>query len=93
MVAAVSDAYRASHAKGQGTRVSDTDLLKELRIERHQREDHGTGSPRWPWLVGVLVVLVLVAAGGWWWWGHRAMPVQVAMAVAPSSDADAGAVT
>lgn len=72
--------------------VSDTDLLKELRIERHQREDHGTASPRWPWLVAGLVVLVLAGAGGWWWLGHRAMPVRVALAVAPAANADAGAV-
>lgn len=92
MVPVRVDAYRASHAKGEGTRVSDTDLLKELRIERHQREDHGAGSPRWPWLIAALVVLVLAGVGGWWWLGHRAMPVQVAMAVAPSSDTGAGAV-
>jgi RND family efflux transporter MFP subunit len=72
--------------------VSDTELLKALRIEHGQRDGHGAASPRWPWLVGALVVLALVAAGAWWWLGPRATPVQVALAVAPAADSDAGAV-
>ena len=73
--------------------MSNADLLKELRIERSQREPHDARSPRWPWFAGG-AVLVLVLAGGFAWqaFGHRAVPVQVAMAVSPASDAAAGAV-
>ena len=76
-----------------GSRVDNADLLKELRIERHQREDHADDRARWPWIVGALViVLALFGAGGWFWLGHRAVPVQVAQAVSISADNDAGAV-
>ncbi|HWU76550.1 MAG TPA: efflux RND transporter periplasmic adaptor subunit [Rhodanobacter sp.] len=73
--------------------MSNADLLKELRIERHQREDHGGGASRWPWIVATLVVVLLLAgAGGWFWFGHRAVTVQTAQAVSVSADSDAGAV-
>lgn len=73
--------------------VSNTELLKELRIERHQREAHDERRSRWPWIAGV-AVLVLVVAGvaGWRLLAHRAIPVQVATAVSPATDAGAGAV-
>ncbi|KRE89820.1 acriflavin resistance protein [Frateuria sp. Soil773] len=68
-------------------------LLKELRIERGQREEHGQGPGRWPWIVGA-IMLVLAAAGGIGWWvlGHRAIEVQTATAVSPASGGEAGAV-
>ncbi|RDS82955.1 efflux RND transporter periplasmic adaptor subunit [Dyella monticola] len=73
--------------------MSNTDLLKELRIERHQRDDHGKGSGRWPWIIGVVVLVLLAAGAGIWWWsGHRAVSVHVAQAVAASADPSAGAV-
>lgn len=73
--------------------MSNTDLLKELRIERHQREEHGHGPGRWPWIVGTIVlVLALLGAGGWWWTSHRAVAVHTAQAVAAASDPSAGAV-
>ena len=73
--------------------MDNAELLKELRIERHQREDHGGGSGRWPWIAGaLLIVLALVAGAGWFWLGQRALPVQVAQAVSLSADNDAGAV-
>lgn len=73
--------------------MENADLLRELRIERHQREDHAGGPVRWPWMVGALaVVLALLAGAGWIWLGHRAVPVQVAQAVSFSADSDAGAV-
>ncbi len=78
---------------GREARVDNTDLLKELRIERHQREDHGGGPARWPWMVGALaIVLVLMGGAGWFWLSHRAVPVQVAQAVSLGTDSDAGAV-
>jgi len=73
--------------------VDNAELLKELRIGRHQREDHGGAGGRWPWIVGALVVVaLLLGAGGWFWLGQRALPVQVAQAVSLSADSDAGAV-
>lgn len=74
--------------------MSNADLLKELRIERHQREDHDSGGPgRWVWIVGiVLVVAIVLAGGGWWMSSHRAIPVHTATAIAAGNDAAAGAV-
>ena len=73
--------------------MDNAELLKELRIGRHQREDHGGAGGRWPWIVGALVVVaMLLGAGGWFWLGQRALPVQVAQAVSLSADSDAGAV-
>src|SRR6185312_477539 len=77
----------------RGRRVDNAELLKELRIGRHQREDHGGAGGRWPWIVGALVVvLLLLGAAGWFWLGQRALPVQVAQAVSLSADSEAGAV-
>lgn len=69
------------HCKGA---VIDTALLKELRIQGNEREDHGGGPPRWVWvLLAVLVVLALSAGGGWWWWRQSQVPeVQIANAQA-----------
>jgi RND family efflux transporter MFP subunit len=73
--------------------VDNAELLKELRIARHQRDDHAGASARWPWIIVALVVaLLLVGAAGWFWLGHRALPVQVAQAVPVSADSEAGAV-
>ncbi len=73
--------------------MANADLLKELRIEKHQREEHGQGPGRWPWIVGgVLLVLVLLGLGGWWLMGQRAVEVQTATAQSPASSGAAGAV-
>ncbi len=73
--------------------MDNAELLKELRIEGHQRDDHPAGGRgRWPWIVAALVVVLLAGAGGWFWFGHRALTVQVAQAVSLSADAEAGAV-
>ena len=73
--------------------MSNSDLLKELRIERHQREDHSGGSGRWPWIIGALALALLVAGfGSWWVFGHRAITVHTATAVAAANDSAAGAV-
>ena len=73
--------------------MDNAELLKELRIERHQRDDHDRGPGRWPWIVGgVVVLLVLLGGAGWMLSGHRAVVVQTATAIAPSSNSEAGAV-
>lgn len=73
--------------------MKNAELLKELRIDRNQREDQGQGPGRWPWIVGGVVVLLLAAgAAGWMWWGGRPLEVRTAVAVAPSAAAGPGAV-
>jgi RND family efflux transporter MFP subunit len=73
--------------------VANADLLKELRIEKHLREEHGQGPGRWPWIVGgVLLVLLLIALAGWFVMGRRAIEVQTAQAQSPVANAAAGAV-
>ncbi|GLQ50281.1 efflux RND transporter periplasmic adaptor subunit [Dyella flava] len=74
--------------------MSNTDLLKELRIERHQREDHNSGGPgRWVWIAGAIILVVAaIGAGGWWSLAHRAIPVQTTTAIAAGSDPSTGAV-
>jgi multidrug efflux pump subunit AcrA (membrane-fusion protein) len=74
--------------------VSNADLLKELRIDRSQREDHEHRGPgRWPWIiVAVVIVLALLGGAGWMLLGHQPIAVQTAVAVLPSSNSEAGAV-
>jgi len=73
--------------------VDNADLLKELRIDRSQREDHGSGPGRWPWIIGAAVLLLLLLGGaGWMLLGHRTVAVQTAVAVSPTADSEAGAV-
>ncbi|MBD8872829.1 efflux RND transporter periplasmic adaptor subunit [Rhodanobacter sp. DHB23] len=73
--------------------MSNTDLLKELRIERHQREAHDGRPPRWPWIAGAGALLLVLAGGAAWWaTSHRAIVVQTVAAVSPASDPGAGAV-
>jgi RND family efflux transporter MFP subunit len=76
-----------------GMMVSQAELLKELRIEKHQRDDHRQGPVRWPWIVlAIALLLALIGAGTWWAMSHRAIAVQTATAVSPASDPGAGAV-
>ncbi|WP_158880123.1 efflux RND transporter periplasmic adaptor subunit [Rhodanobacter sp. L36] len=73
--------------------VSNADLLKELRIERHQRDDHGGGSSRVPWIiVAIIVAFALLGGAAWMFLAHRAMVVQTATAIAPTSNNENGAV-
>ena len=75
-----------------GLSVEREDLLNELKIERHHREDHDDGTRRWPLLVGLAVLLLVVLGGAWFWWsGARAVEVQTVTASAPSVG-DSGAV-
>lgn len=72
----------------------DAKLLNELRIPRDQRDDDGSRKPpRWPWIVGaLLMVLILLGGGAWWFLNERPVAVQAADAVAPASGRAAGAV-
>lgn len=73
--------------------MSQADLLKELRIEKHQRDEPRQGSPRWPWIaLAAVLLLALLGAGAWWAMGHRAITVQTAAAVSPASDPGTDAV-
>jgi len=73
--------------------VDNAGLLKELRIERHQREDYGRNPGRWLWIGGAIVVLLLLLGGAaWLFLGQRAVTVQTATAVAPGAGSEAGAV-
>ena len=72
--------------------MDNADLLKQLRIERHQREDHGSRSGRWPWAIGVVLVLILLGGLGWMLLGHSAAVVRTAQAVSPTTNSEAGAV-
>jgi RND family efflux transporter MFP subunit len=68
---------------------SSHDLLHELRIDRGQRDDDGS-RPRWPWIVGVVVVVLVIGIGGaaFALRGHAAM-VETSTAVAAASSNNA----
>ena len=69
--------------------MDNAGVLKELRIERHQREDHGRNPGRWLWIGGAIVVLLLLLGGAaQLFFGHRAVTVQTATAVAPSAGSE-----
>jgi RND family efflux transporter MFP subunit len=69
--------------------VEEGDLLKELRIDRSQR-DEDEGPRRWPWIVAAIALLaVLLAGAGWWALARRATPVDTALAVT-AAQADQG---
>jgi RND family efflux transporter MFP subunit len=72
--------------------VDNGDLLKELRIDHTQREDHDPGSRRWPWILAAVALIAVVVAGGWFWLNHRAIAVQTVTASAPSQASGSGAV-
>ena len=93
MVGVFASYYRELNQGPWGTRVSNTDLLKELRIERHQREDHSGGPGRWVWIVpAIVLVLLLMGVGSWWLLSHRAIPVHTVAAIAAANNPGAGAV-
>lgn len=67
----------------------DHDLLHELRIDRAQRDDDGS-RPRWPWIVGAVIVVLILAGGAaaFALRGHAAT-VETSTAVAAASSNDA----
>jgi multidrug efflux pump subunit AcrA (membrane-fusion protein) len=74
--------------------MSNAELLKQLRIEKTQREDHGGGGGlKVAVIIGVaLLVLAGAAVAGWLLLGKQALPVQTAQAMAPTAQSGAGAV-
>jgi RND family efflux transporter MFP subunit len=71
----------------------DSNLLNELKIGEHQREDEGAGGSRKLWIaLAVVLVLLAAAGGGWWFFSSRPVSVQTATAAAPASGGNAGAV-
>lgn len=75
-----------------GASVENADLLKELRIDRSQREEHRAGPPRGVWIAGAAAVILLLAVAGWMLLAKRPLAVRTAQAVSFSSNSDAGAV-
>ncbi|MCW8808456.1 MAG: efflux RND transporter periplasmic adaptor subunit [Rhodanobacter sp.] len=73
--------------------MDNADLLKELRIDRSQREEPGPGEHRRAWIIAAVVGLLLLLGGaGWLFLGQRAITVQTAQAVSPASGSEAGTV-
>lgn len=72
--------------------VSTSDLLNELRIERHDREDRA-GSGRWAWIAGVVAAVAVILGGVTWWaWPARAIEVETVSAIAPAAGERSSAV-
>ncbi|WP_448096271.1 efflux RND transporter periplasmic adaptor subunit [Luteibacter yeojuensis] len=74
---------------------SNKELLRQLKIDRSQKEPHGGGSGgmRSVLVVVAVLVLVLAAAGGTWaFLTHRPVEVRTATAVSPSAGTEVGAV-
>ena len=66
--------------------MNQSDLLRELRIEKEHRDDHD-GAWRWPLIVIVVVVLLALAAGAAWYFllYSKSFEVEAATATAPSA--------
>ena len=73
--------------------MDNGDLLRQLKIERHQREAVHATPLRWPWIAGAVVLILLaLGIGGWWMFAHRPVAVQTITAAAPGNGGEAGAV-
>jgi RND family efflux transporter MFP subunit len=70
---------------------SDHDLLHELRIDRAQRDDDES-RPRWPWLVGVAVIVLIAAGVAAFTLRSKAVTVAITPAVALSAAGNNAAV-
>jgi RND family efflux transporter MFP subunit len=77
-----------AHWKTSGAEVIDvekTDLLNQLRLQSHEREET-TSSKRWIWIVlAVIVLLAALGAGAWMVFGQPHFDVETATAMAPSA--------
>ncbi len=52
-------------------------MLKELRIDGAQRDDHDGGPPKWLWGVVAGVAVLALAGGAAWWFVTASKPVAV----------------
>ncbi len=67
--------------------MEKSDLLQQLRIDRSEERTRSRGPGLVIAGVVALVVAAALAAGGWWWLrGGKAIQVEAATAVVPSSD-------
>lgn len=75
---------------------SNTELLRQLKIDKSHKEGHGGGGGsggRTALIAAAVLVVVLVVAGGAWaFLARRPVEVRTATAVAPSAASEAGAV-
>ncbi len=71
--------------------VDQTDLLKQLRIGRDQRDEESSRVP-WPWAVAVVIAIGVLAGGAWMLLGTRSVAVEVVTAEAPVAGSETGAV-
>jgi RND family efflux transporter MFP subunit len=75
---------------------SNAELLRQLKIDKSHKEapGRGNGSGAKTGLIVLALALALVAAGGaaWVFLAHRPVEVRTAVAIAPASAAEAGAV-
>lgn len=71
--------------------VDQTDLLKQLRIGRDQR-DEAPPRPRWLWVVAAVIALGVLAGGTWMLLGTRRVAVEIVTAEAPAAGSETGAV-
>ncbi|MGH8111892.1 MAG: efflux RND transporter periplasmic adaptor subunit [Rhodanobacteraceae bacterium] len=71
---------------------SDKDLLQELRIARDQRDDDESHGSRWPWIVGIVVVLLIAAGIAAFALRAKAVTVQTTTAVSMSAAGNDAAV-
>jgi RND family efflux transporter MFP subunit len=67
--------------------MENSELLKELRIDKEHRGDHRSGGSRGPLIAGgIVLVLALVAAAAWYFLaGSKSFEVEAATALAPSA--------
>src|ERR1700754_3822421 len=84
------------HHGDRGNMNSNTELLRQLKIDKSHKEAHGGGSgPRARALLIVVAVLILalvVAGGAWAFLARRPVEAQPPTAVSPPASSEAGAV-
>lgn len=69
-------------------------MLKDLRIDSAQRDDHGGGPPKWIWGLAAGVVGLALAGGAVWWFvaGNKPVAVETTTVRANGQGASASAV-
>ena len=66
--------------------VEKSDLLNQLRLGTHEREEASARSLRWVWVtLAVVVVLAAAGVGAWLYFGQAHFDVEVATSVTPSA--------